>query len=220
MKISQTIKHIYTGKPATIVHEGIPLRSSLFSRHEQNTIDVNFENINGNQLADAQMHGGLDRIAYIYSKEYYGNWEKRRPDLEFAPGVFGENLITQNAISESAVFIGDHFKIGSALFSVSGPRLPCNKLGVKMKDIPFINEFMIIGETGFYLRLEEEGVIRQGDQLERVSSPSTELSVLDITMLFIQKNAETMKKVESSIYLAKDLKQNLINKYNPVGVIV
>lgn len=219
MKISRSIRHIYIGKPATIVHEGVSLESSLFSRHERQTIHVSFENIRGNQLADAKMHGGVDRTAYIYSKEYYENWERRRPDLEFAPGVFGENLLTQNAIPESAVFIGDHFKIGSALFSVSGPRLPCNKLGIKMKDIPFVNEFMLIGETGFYLRLEEEGVIKKGDQLERVSSPSIKLSVLDVTKLFVQENEETLKKVESSTYLAKDLKQNLIKKYRRVELV-
>jgi MOSC domain-containing protein YiiM len=118
MKISHTIENIYTGKPATVIYQGKQFRSSLFSRQEQKTVNVNFGGINNNELADAKMHGGLDRIAYLYSKAYYRNWQMRRPDLQFTPGILGENLLTQDAIPEDEVYIGDQFKIGTAYFSV------------------------------------------------------------------------------------------------------
>lgn len=215
MKISHAIEHIYTGRPTTVNHEGKTLRSSLFSRDEKNTVSVNFESIEGNHLADANMHGGLDRIAYLYSKEYYENWRKRRSDLQFVPGILGENLLTESAISENKVFLGDQFRVGTAYFSVSGPRLPCNKLGVKMKSQAFVHEFMLKGETGFYLRLEKEGVIRKGDQLERIASNNRELSVLDITKLFTEENVnvKTLQLVRASMHLASDLKRNILDRY-------
>lgn len=214
MSISDTIVNIYTGQPKTIIHEGKTQRTSLFNRKEEDTIVVTFEGIKGNQLADAKYHGGLDRIAYIYSKEDYRYWSEKRKDLHFTHGIFGENLLTENAIPENMVFIGDRFRIGSTYFSVSGPRLPCNKLGIKMKSKSFINEFLTVGKTGFYLRLEKEGTIKKGDPIERVSSADEKLSVLDVSKLFFQFNQTAVNQVKSSIHLASDLKRHILDKYS------
>lgn len=213
MKISDTIINIYTGKPKAIIHEGKSLQTSLFNRKEENIIDVTFEGISGNHFGDVKMHGGLDRVAYIYSKESYTYWSEKRKDLHFAHGIFGENLLIENAIPENMVFIGDQFKIGSAYFSVSGPRLPCNKLGIKMNDQSFVNQFLTVGKTGFYLRLEKEGIIKKGDPIEQVSSASEKLSVLDVSKLFIQFNQKTVDQVKSSIHLASDLKRHILDRY-------
>ena len=85
----------------------------------------------GDGQADLRMHGGRDKAVYAYPSEYYELWSRERPELEFGPGTFGENLTTEGLPDED-VSIGDHFRFGTAELVVTQPRLPCFKLGIKM----------------------------------------------------------------------------------------
>ena len=87
--------------------------------------------LEGDRQVDQRAHGGIDKAVYAYPYEHYATWaeEDNRSDLAF--GQFGENLTTEGLL-ESDVCIGDRFRIGSAVFEVSQPRVPCYKLGIKM----------------------------------------------------------------------------------------
>jgi MOSC domain-containing protein YiiM len=65
--------------------------------------------------------------------------------------------------------VGDWFRIGSAEFVVTEPRLPCYKLGIKMGRDEFVAEFLERGLLGFYLAVAKEGEIGPGDEIVALS---------------------------------------------------
>jgi MOSC domain-containing protein YiiM len=56
-------------------------------------------------------------------------------------GVFGENFTTERLLEET-VHIGDRFRIGSAHFVVTQPRMPCVKLGIRFNRPDIVKRFL------------------------------------------------------------------------------
>jgi len=110
--------------------------------------------------------GGPDKAIYAYPFEHYASWthELGRNNLTF--GQFGENFTVEGML-EDDVYIGDIFRVGSALVEVIQPRQPCYKLGIKMGDARFPKRFLASGRSGFYLRVLEEGEVGAGDVVHR-----------------------------------------------------
>ena len=67
--------------------------------------------------------------------------------------------------------IGDRFRIGSAEFAVTEPRMPCYKLALRFGRPDMVKRFMKSGRTGFYLAVLKEGEIGAGRR--RSSRPAT-----------------------------------------------
>src|SRR5690606_41148072 len=82
-------------------------------------------------------------------------------------GMFGEN-ITVNGLDETKLQIGDIYKMGSALVQITQPREPCYKLGVKFGNQQVIKQFMAHGRPGTYVRILEEGFVKNNDTLTLV----------------------------------------------------
>src|SRR6202008_3381427 len=59
----------------------------------------------------------------------------RKPSrANFSYGQFGENF-TVDGLPDDEVCVGDRYRIGTALFEVSQPRVTCWRLGIRM-DVP------------------------------------------------------------------------------------
>ena len=54
-----------------------------------------------------------DKAVYAYPSEFYELWSRERPELQFDPGTFGENLATEGLL-DGEVSIGDRFRVGTA----------------------------------------------------------------------------------------------------------
>ena len=93
-------------------------------------------------------------------------------------GSAGENLSTEG-LNESTSCIGDRLKIGTAIFQVTQPRLPCFKLAAKFADNQIVQTFMDSGRSGLYLSVIQEGIIEAGDGIEIVSRNPAAFSILD-----------------------------------------
>ena len=68
--------------------------------------------------------------------------------MELPWAVFGENL-TIEGLLEGEVRIGDRFRVGSAEFVVTQPRMPCYKLGIRFGRMDILKRFLQSGRTGF-----------------------------------------------------------------------
>ena len=53
-----------------------------------------------------------------------------RTDLRF--GQFGENFTVEGMLDDE-IHVGERFRIGTAVFEVTQPRVPCYKLAIKME---------------------------------------------------------------------------------------
>ncbi len=132
-------------------------------------------NLEGDQQADLEHHGGIDKAVLAYSAEHYPLWLQEL-EMEIPFGGFGENLTIAQA-NEESVCIGDRWSLGGAVFVVSQPRQPCWKLARRWrrKELPAL--VVANGRCGWYLRVVQEGSIAAGQTLELLERPNPDWSV-------------------------------------------
>jgi MOSC domain-containing protein YiiM len=141
-------------------------------------------NLAGDDQADRKNHGGRDKAVYSYAVEDEEWWAERlgRP---IEPGTFGENL-TLAGVDVTNALIGERWEIGSALFEVAQPRIPCWKLAARMGDAEFPQKFGDAGRPGAYLRIMREGEVGAGDEVRVIHRPSHGLTVGDVARIYHQ----------------------------------
>ena len=163
--------------------------------------------MDGDGQADLTVHGGEDKAVYVYPTEHYKFWKDTYPQKEFTFGVFGENLSTTGLL-ETEVAIGDQYRIGSAEFMVTSPRMPCYKLGIKMEDPSFIKAFLKANHSGFYLRVLKEGVIEALQDIEKIKGDGHGLTVAEVAKLYAldRENLALLEKAVAAPNLPDDWK--------------
>jgi MOSC domain-containing protein YiiM len=82
---------------------------------------------------DLQGHGGEHSAVLVYQIDSDGYRQAQLGRNDFASGQFGENF-TIDGSSDTEVYIGDHYRIGSALFEVTQPRVTCYRIGIRMNE--------------------------------------------------------------------------------------
>ena len=95
------------------------------------------------------------------------------------------------------MYIGDTFRVGSALVRVTEPRMPCYKLGIRFGRVDMVKRFLASRRTGFYFAVLEEGTVQTGDTLAYVERSTHGIGVVDITRLyaFDKDDWATMRRV-------------------------
>ena len=83
-------------------------------------------------------------------------------------------------IDLGALVIGTRWHVGSTVLEVAQPRLPCFKLGMRMGDAGFVDEFELAGRFGAYLRIVEEGEVGAGDDVLVGDAPANGITVLEL----------------------------------------
>jgi ferredoxin-NADP reductase/MOSC domain-containing protein YiiM len=139
-------------------------------------------NIDGDEQADKVGHGGEHRAVLVYQIESYAHWQAELRRQDFHYGQFGENF-TVAGLADDDVHIGDQYRIGTAIFEVTQPRVTCYKLGARM-GVPTMAALLVEHRRpGFYFRVLQEGDVKAGDLIERVGRPTASLSVADVDAL-------------------------------------
>jgi len=198
---------IFVGQPTTIEYNDRVVETGIFKQAITQKVRVGKLNIEGDRQADLKVHGGVNKAVYAYPSEHYGFWKAERPDLSFEAGVFGENL-SVTGMWETAVCIGDTFRIGTTVLSVTSPRMPCFKLGVKMGDPRFVGDFLKANRSGFYFKVVEEGEIEPGDKIEQVEEDGYGLTIEEVVRLYTtdKSNQELLQKAVEVPSLPEDWK--------------
>ena len=160
---------VNVGMPRLVEYMGELLATGIFKGPVAGPVRVNELNLEGDGQADLRVHGGRYKAVYVYPSEHYEFWRSELPDTELVWGAFGENLTTEGII-ESDVRAGDRINIGTASFSVTQPRYPCFKLGIRFGRKDIIRRFAKSGRSGFYLSVEKTGELKTGDRIEHFSS--------------------------------------------------
>ncbi|MBO9697272.1 MAG: MOSC domain-containing protein [Sphingopyxis sp.] len=126
----------------------------------------------GDEQADRTVHGGIDKAIHHYPADHYDWWRGYLGDAPLldAPGAFGENIST-TGLDEQNVFLGDRFRLGTALVEVTQARQPCWKLDHRFQTRGVMAQVVKTRRTGWYYRVLEPGEVRAGDRLELVERP-------------------------------------------------
>lgn len=198
------IEGIFIGKSKEVSFNNRPVKTGIYKEVVAGPVRVTKLLIEGDHQADLTVHGGEDKAVYGYPVEHYDFWRKERPDLEFAPGMFGENLALLGLYE--SVCVGDQFKINDVVLQVTTPRMPCFKLGIRMNDNGFIKDFMQAERNGFYFRVIQEGTMQAGDRIEKVGEDGYKLSIAETIQLYTSRkdDKELLKKATASPSLPKD----------------
>ena len=178
------------GLPQEVESHGKIVRTSIFKKPVSTRVGVNRLNLEGDEQSDLTVHGGLDKAVYVYPSEHYAFWRGEFPGMDLPWGMFGENFTTEG-LSEKTVRIGDSFRIGSAEFMVTEPRMPCFRLGIRFGRPDIIKRFLQSGRTGFYFRVQQEGEVAAGDAIEGLGRDAHGVTVADVVSAYADRETKT-----------------------------
>ncbi len=175
MKILQ----ICVGTPKDVEFNGKRIRTSIFKSPVNGKVAVRRQNIDGDKQSDLTVHGGRDKAVYVYSHDYYEDWAKELAPQPLQESQFGENLTISGGKDEEVV-IGSRYRLGDTEVTVTQPRIPCYKIGVRLSDKTFPRKFWVVGRLGFYLRVESEGSIERGQHMQLIDEPNHGITIRDL----------------------------------------
>jgi MOSC domain-containing protein YiiM len=174
---------VNVGLPRNVMWRGKPVTTGIYKQPVTGRVPIRAVNLDGDRQADLRVHGGRDKAVYAYPSEFYELWSRERPELDFGPGTFGENLTTEGLL-DADISIGDRFRVGTAELVVTQPRLPCFKLGIKMGRDEFATEFLERGLLGFYLAVAREGEVEARDPIIELDRDPRGFRVTEIARVY------------------------------------
>jgi ferredoxin-NADP reductase/MOSC domain-containing protein YiiM/ferredoxin len=167
---------VNVGMPRDVEWEGRIVHTGIWKDPVDGRRMVRRLNIDGDGQGDLLGHGGVNRAVFVYQIDSYRYWEQFLGRDDFTYGQFGENFTDE-------VCIGDRYRIGSALFEVSQPRVTCYRVGIRMSEPRMPSLLVAHRRPGFYLRVLEEGEVGAGDAIERIERGPEAMTVAEVDRL-------------------------------------
>ena len=181
--------------PRAVVWKGHEVRTGIFKKPVEEPVMMRRLNLDGDRQADLTVHGGPAKAVYAYPSEHYPLWKNELGEIVLPWGMFGENLTTEGMI-EHEIHIGDKFRIGEAIVMVTQPRTPCYKLALKFERDDMLKRMLANGRSGFYLAVEQQGIVSAGDAIQRIHEAPERISIAEINTLYREggKDANLLKR--------------------------
>jgi MOSC domain-containing protein YiiM len=124
---------VNVGLPRDIPWQGKTVHTAVWKAPVQGPRVVRRLNIDGDGQGDLVGHGGEHRAVFVYQMDSYRFWQSELGRNDFTYGQFGENF-TVDGLPDREVCVGDRYRIGSALFEVTQPRVTCYRVGIRMNE--------------------------------------------------------------------------------------
>lgn len=159
---------VNVGLPREIEWQGKRVFTGIWKRPALNRVLARRLNLDGDGQGDLAGHGGEHRAVMVYQTDAYRYWEKVLNRKHFEYGQFGENF-TVEGLLDNQVCIGDRYKIGSAVFEVTQPRVTCYRLGIRMQNPQMPALLVSHRGPGFYFRVVTEGEFGAGDEIQKIA---------------------------------------------------
>src|SRR2546422_11664065 len=151
--------------PKTVEWRGRRVTTAIFKEPVEGRVRIRRTGLVGDRQADSSVHGGPTKAVYAYPSEHYPFWRRELGRADLPWGLFGENLTTEG-LDERTLRVGDRLRVGSALLTVTQPRMPCYKLGIRFGRLDMVRRVLAGGRSGFYLAGPEGGEMAAGDPNE------------------------------------------------------
>jgi ferredoxin-NADP reductase/MOSC domain-containing protein YiiM/ferredoxin len=188
---------INVGLPRDVAWRGEKVHTAIWKQPVQGRIAARRLNLEGDGQGDLGGHGGEHRAVMVYQMGAYRYWEIQLGRNDFSFGQFGENL-TVDGLPDDEVCIGDRYRIGSALFEVTQPRVTCYRVGIRMAEPAMASLLVSHHRPGFYFRVLEEGEVGAGDEIVKVADGPERVTVATIDALLYLPNP-SREQVERSL---------------------
>ena len=173
---------VNVGLPRDLAWKGRTVHTAIWKEPVRGRCRVGQLNLEGDGQGDLAGHGGEQRAVFLYQIESYRYWQEQLGRADFVHGQFGENF-TIEGLPDDAVCIGDRFRIGSALFEISQPRVTCYRVGIRMNEPRMPALLTSSGRPGFYFRVLQTGEVGAGDDIVKVGEAAERMTVAEINAL-------------------------------------
>lgn len=173
---------VNVGLPRDIEWHGRTVHTGIYKAPVEGPQVVRRLNIDGDGQGDTAGHGGENRAVMVYQIESYAYWRQQLGRDDLRPGHFGENF-TVSGLSDAQACVGDRYRIGTAEFEVTQPRVTCFRVGLRLgrPDMPGL--LVAHHRPGFYLRVLAEGVVTAGDDIVKIADGPHRLTIADVDAL-------------------------------------
>jgi ferredoxin-NADP reductase/MOSC domain-containing protein YiiM len=177
-----TLISVNVGMPKDVPWRGRTVFTGVFKDPVTGPCQVGRLNLAGDGQGDLAGHGGEQRAVFVYQLDSYRYWERELGRDDFVHGQFGENF-TIEGLSDREVCIGDRYRIGTAVFEVTQPRVTCYRVGIRMNN-PRIPALLVSHRRpGFYFRVLQEGEVQAGDVITKLASGPEQMTVDEVSAL-------------------------------------
>jgi ferredoxin-NADP reductase/MOSC domain-containing protein YiiM len=189
-----------TGRIRTQVIDGEEIRTAYVKAPVPEPWVITATGADGDQVAVHSDH------LYAFDRESYDYWaaELGADRANWPDGHFAENL-TLDTLDQSALRVGDRFRVGTAELVVAGPRVPCWKLTWRLgQPKTFMRRFRVSGRSGTYFTVAEPGVVRPGDRfelLDRVDGAPTVAELAQLCDTGVQLTDEQRLQIDRALAL-------------------
>ncbi len=160
--------------------------------------------------ANRAHHGGPEKALHHYALDHYAAWiaEIGAHPLLAAPGAFGENL-SAAGWTEDNICIGDVIRFGAARLQVSQGRQPCLTLNLHFNRKDMALRVQQSGRTGWYYRVLETGVAKEGDLLQLLdrSRPDWSLARLNKVLYHDVRNHDALTEMAGITELSQNWRE-------------
>ncbi len=173
---------VNVGRPRDVAWGGRTVHTSVWKYPVVGRRLVKQLDVVGDEQGDLNGHGGEHRAVLVYQIESYRYWEVQLRRTGFTYGQFGENF-TVEGMADDQVCIGDRYRIGSALFEVTQPRVTCYRVGIRMDEPEMASLLVAHHRPGFYFRVIQEGEVGAGDEIVKVVDGPERMTVAEIDAL-------------------------------------
>src|SRR5579863_3775191 len=173
---------VNVGLPRDVAWNGKTVRTAVWKSPVTGRRMVRKLDIDGDAQADLAGHGGEQRAVFVYQMDSYHYWERFLGRNDFTFGQFGENF-TVEGLPDNEVCIGDRYRIGSAEFEVTQPRVTCYRVGIRVNEPRMAALLVAHHRPGFYFRVLQEGEVGAGDDIVKITDGPERMSVADVDAL-------------------------------------
>jgi MOSC domain-containing protein YiiM len=174
---------VNVGMPKDVLWHGKTVFTGINKEPVAGPRRVSRLNVDGDGQGDPAGHGGEQRAVFVYQIDSYRYWERELGRDDFVYGQFGENF-TVDGLNDDEVCIGDRYRIGTAVFEVTQPRVTCYRVGIRMND-PRIPALLVSHHRpGFYFRVLEEGEVEAGDEILKLACGPEQMN--DVSRCFVR----------------------------------
>lgn len=209
------IVSVNVGAVRAVEWHGRVVETGIWKEPVPGRVTVRGVNLAGDDQADRRAHGGPDKAVYAYALEDY-EWWSSELGRDLGPATFGENL-TVVGIDLGAAVVGSRWRVGTTVLQVAQPRSPCFKLGMRMGDASFVDDFELAGRFGAYLRIVEEGDVGAGDAVAVTDVPDGGLTVHDVGRAKQRPFADVVVRILADPHVPDDVKASVSRHLRRAG---
>lgn len=100
--VAGRLASVNVGRPRDVQWEGRTVRTAVWKNPVTGPVMVHRVNIDGDEQADKNGHGGEHRAVFVYQLDSYRYWAGHLGRDDFRHGQFGENFTVEGLAQEVA----------------------------------------------------------------------------------------------------------------------